>query len=243
VDRVPGYGGGLDCEDLTRLSLPAATVTSAQPVAAGAFVPAGRRGARGNAASINTRSCGVLPRVADGAAEQRFRHQGRRVAAGERVEREVRSVGQGGWPARSRMRCSHRRVGGYATAGTTPPRRQQRQLHARASEKLVNFAYRAVHEMAVNGKAVVNAYYEARPQRSYFNGCSGGGRPRHHERAALSSDFDASSPAPRRGTRSGWMPRGIAVTGSSTLVHERHSGVEYPSFTRPCWQACDGSTA
>jgi feruloyl esterase len=43
-------------------------------------------------------------------------------------------------------------------------------------EKLVDFAHRAIHEMAVTAKIVVNTHYGSAPKWSYFNGCSGGGR-------------------------------------------------------------------
>ncbi|KAK1479553.1 tannase and feruloyl esterase [Colletotrichum cuscutae] len=41
---------------------------------------------------------------------------------------------------------------------------------------LVNFGYRSLHELAVVGKAVLRAYYDAEERYSYFKGCSTGGR-------------------------------------------------------------------
>ena len=43
-------------------------------------------------------------------------------------------------------------------------------------EKLIDFAYRAVHEMTVSGKAITKAFYEKSPSRAYWNGCSSGGK-------------------------------------------------------------------
>jgi hypothetical protein len=43
-------------------------------------------------------------------------------------------------------------------------------------EKLVDFAYRAVHEMTAKAKAVTEAYYGKAPARAYWNGCSSGGK-------------------------------------------------------------------
>ena len=43
-------------------------------------------------------------------------------------------------------------------------------------EKFVDFAYRAEHEMAVEAKALIKAFYGRDAQYSYWNGCSGGGR-------------------------------------------------------------------
>jgi feruloyl esterase len=39
-------------------------------------------------------------------------------------------------------------------------------------EKLVDFAYRAVHEMTVTAKAIINAFYNTNPKLSCWNGCS-----------------------------------------------------------------------
>ncbi|MGH9145145.1 MAG: tannase/feruloyl esterase family alpha/beta hydrolase, partial [Vicinamibacterales bacterium] len=43
-------------------------------------------------------------------------------------------------------------------------------------EKLIDFADRAVHEMAAKGKAIAAAHYASPPKFAYFNGCSTGGR-------------------------------------------------------------------
>ena len=43
-------------------------------------------------------------------------------------------------------------------------------------EKLVDFQYRAVHELTVAGKAITAARYGRAPGKSYWNGCSTGGR-------------------------------------------------------------------
>ena len=43
-------------------------------------------------------------------------------------------------------------------------------------EQVVDFSYRAIHEMTVAGKAIVHAFYGRAAQPNYFNGCSTGGR-------------------------------------------------------------------
>src|SRR6185295_9080364 len=43
-------------------------------------------------------------------------------------------------------------------------------------EKVTDNSYRAVHEMTVKSKAVVEAHYGSGANRSYWNGCSTGGR-------------------------------------------------------------------
>ena len=57
-------------------------------------------------------------------------------------------------------------------------------------EKLVDFAYRAVHEMTVAAKAVTAGYYGQAPKHSYFNGCSTGGRQAIAEAQRFPGDYD-----------------------------------------------------
>ena len=37
-------------------------------------------------------------------------------------------------------------------------------------EKLIDFGYRAMHEMAVQSKALIQAFYKRGPQLSYYQG-------------------------------------------------------------------------
>jgi hypothetical protein len=54
----------------------------------------------------------------------------------------------------------------------------------------IDFGYRAVHLTANAGKAVVAAYYERPAARSYFEGCSTGGREGLIEAQRFPDDFD-----------------------------------------------------
>ena len=65
-------------------------------------------------------------------------------------------------------------------------------------EKLVDFAYRAVHEMTLAAKAAVEANYTRRADKAYFSGCSTGGRQALAEAQRYPNDFDgiiAGAPA------------------------------------------------
>ena len=80
---------------------------------------------------------------------------------------------------------------GYATAGTdTGHVGGNADFVAGHPEKLVDFAYRAIHEMTVTAKAVVSAHYDAPPSRSYFYSCSTGGRQALIEAQRYPDDFD-----------------------------------------------------
>ncbi len=66
---------------------------------------------------------------------------------------------------------------GYATASTdTGHTADAVPAFLGHPEKLVDFGYRAVHEMTVAAKAIIDAFYGTDPRLSYWNGCSTGGR-------------------------------------------------------------------
>ncbi|HEY2844437.1 MAG TPA: tannase/feruloyl esterase family alpha/beta hydrolase, partial [Bryobacteraceae bacterium] len=57
-------------------------------------------------------------------------------------------------------------------------------------EKLVDFAYRSVHEMTVAAKAIIVARYGNGPKYSYWNGCSTGGHQALAEAQRYAEDYD-----------------------------------------------------
>ena len=99
-------------------------------------------------------------------------------------------------------------------------------------EKLIDFGYRAVHEMVVTGKQAIAAFYGNKPKLSYWNSCSTGGRQGLMEARRYPADFDAISamaPAnPMTGLMvqsmwAGWQPHhapGAALTPQTLgMVH------------------------
>src|SRR5205823_3871508 len=65
-------------------------------------------------------------------------------------------------------------------------------------EKMVDFGYRAVHETTLQSKAIIRAFYGRDANRSYFVGCSDGGREALMEAQRFADDFDgiiAGAPA------------------------------------------------
>lgn len=57
-------------------------------------------------------------------------------------------------------------------------------------QRIVDLAYRAVHQLSLKAKLVIASYY-GRPQRyAYFNGCSDGGREGMKEAQMFPDDFD-----------------------------------------------------
>ncbi len=65
-------------------------------------------------------------------------------------------------------------------------------------EKLIDFGYRALHETAVQSKAIMRAFYGKELGHAYFFGCSDGGREALMEAERYPEDFDgviAGAPA------------------------------------------------
>ena len=68
----------------------------------------------------------------------------------------------------------------------------------RHPEKIIDYGHRGIHEMTRVAKSVIAAYYFKPPQRSYFAGCSGGGREALMEAQRYPEDYDgilAGAPA------------------------------------------------
>src|SRR5262249_13470712 len=106
-------------------------------------------------------------------------------------------------------------------------------------EKAIDFGWRAVHEMTLASKTIVNAYNDARPRLSYWNGCSAGGRQALKEAQRFPSDYDgiiAGSPG------MDWTGRAAqAVRGARLLQDEtaRLTPAKAQLFHRAVLDACD----
>jgi hypothetical protein len=82
---------------------------------------------------------------------------------------------------------------GFAVAQTNTGHDRLREplfSFARDSQKLIDYAYRAVHITALVAKTIARAYYRKSPVRSYFAGCSTGGRQGLISAQRFPDDFD-----------------------------------------------------
>ena len=110
-------------------------------------------------------------------------------------------VGNGGWagsiPASAMIDPLRR---GYATAGTDDGHQGGNDAAWAVGhpEKLIDFGYRAVHETSLQARTLIRAFYGKDPSRSYFVGCSDGGREALMEAQRYPNEFDgiiAGAPA------------------------------------------------
>jgi feruloyl esterase len=115
------------------------------------------------------------------------------VDASEEWNGKFLAVGNGGWAGN--IETGAMAIGlarGYATASTdTGHKGGSGSFAAGHPEKLIDFGYRSMHEMAGQSKAIIQTFYSRGPQLSYYQGCSTGGRQGLMEAQRFPSDFDA----------------------------------------------------
>ena len=177
------------CEALAGLKLADTTITSAESVAAGAFVAPGGRGGRGAAQPDLPAFCRVAATLKP-SADSDIKIEVWMPASN--WNGKYQAVGNGGWngtigyPA---MMTALRR--GYATSSTdTGHAGDTAEFAFGHPEKLIDFGYRSVHDMTVKAKAIIGAYYDNPLKYAYWNGCSAGGRQAMKEAQKFPADFD-----------------------------------------------------
>jgi len=106
--------------------------------------------------------------------------------------RRLHMVGNGGYSSNIyyAQMAQRLRVGDVAVATNTGHRGKDLSFGVGHSEKIADFAHRAVHESVVAAKAVTAAYYGAPADHAYFSGCSTGGYQALMEAQRYPDDFD-----------------------------------------------------
>lgn len=155
---------------------------------------------------------------------------------------KLQSVGNGGWAGTiSYGAMAAALAQGYATASTdTGHSTPGASFAMNHPEKLVDYAHRAVHEMTLQAKVIVEAFYGGGPRLSMWNGCSTGGRQGVIEASKYPADYDAiiagATPVttPRlHGVRLQFN-RMVHRTGDSYIPPEK-----YPAIHDAALKACD----
>ena len=179
---------GTSCASLSTLSLPNATITLAQALEAGPFTPPGQ-----DSAAESTRTLPAFCRVTATLTPTRdsdIKIEVWMPASG--WNGKYQAVGNGafnGSIAYPAMMTALAR--GYATSSTDTGHTGNNARFAPGHpEKVIDFGWRAVHEMTLAAKAIIAAHYEQRPRFSHWNGCSTGGRQALMEAQRFPADFD-----------------------------------------------------
>jgi feruloyl esterase len=150
------------------------------------------------------------------------------------------AVGSGGWGgAVGYEALADALLRGYATvAGDDGHESSGAAFIVGHPQKLVDFAYRAEHEMTVAAKALVRAFYGNEARHSYWSGCSGGGREGLLQAARYPEEFDgvvAGDPADVR--RNAWALWLAVQTFKDPAAHIPPE--KYPMIHQAVLEACD----
>src|SRR5262245_27652736 len=229
------------CENIKSLTLRNTIITVAEPVAAGGFTISTGQGGRG-ADAFKTlpafcRVAATLTPVRDSEikVEVWLPQSG--------WNGKLQSVGNGAWAGSISYPAMATAVAaGYAAASTdTGHTGNNPNFITGHREKVIDFGYRAVHEMTVAAKAVIAAYYGNGPKYSYWNGCSTGGRQALTEAQRFPGDYDgilAGAPAIYASRL-----QGMQVWASQTVHKDEASYIPPPKYAvlhDAVLQKCDG---
>src|SRR5262245_32591912 len=208
------------CESLATLKLDKATITSAQMVPEGPG-PARGRGRGGQAAQGATppQAAAIIPahcrvQVVLKPSSDSLINMEIWLPPVEAWNGKFMGVGNGGFAGsiqglNNEMPQALRL--GYATAGTDTGHQEQGGAWAIGHpEKMIDFGYRATHEMTLKARQIVKAFYDRSAQYSYFKGCSTGGRMALMEAQRYPEDYDGI----------------IAVSLANRHIHMWTAGVE-----------------
>jgi feruloyl esterase len=261
VSGTAGIADSGSCESLATLKLPDTTISRAEVVAAGAFTPpanaqlgGGRGGRGGNPFATLPSFCRVvasvkpttdsdiqievwlplgLPSEARGASGG---WNGRFQAAGGAAGANSAVAGGINFPA-----LANSVRAGYATAGTDNGHQGATLAFAPDHpEKLIDFGYRATHEMTVKAKSIIEAFYGNGPRHSYWNACAAGGRQGLQEAQRFPADYDGivvTAPAnswSRLQSWSMWVNQQANRTPAGVIP-----ATKYPAIHRAVVEQCD----
>lgn len=236
---------GASCDSLTKLTIPHVTITSAEAVAAGAFAPpAAGKGGRGkggaNPYADLPAFCRVLA-VSRPTSDSEINIEVW-LPAGAAWNGKLEANGNGGWNGNiSAATLAEGLRRGYATTMTDTGHQGGSASFALGHpEKVIDFAHRSIHEMAVVAKAAVQAYYESPARYSYFNGCSAGGRQGLKAAQMYPGDFDgivAGSPGlmwTGRAAQAIWIAQASNAEPGSLIPREKFELIHQAALA-----ACD----
>lgn len=169
------------------------------------------------------------------------------VSLPEQWNRRLYMFGNGGFAGESLEapnRVAHRNTAieaGFAVTQTNTGHDAEREpgaTFAVNSQKLLDYAFRSLHVTAVTAKQVIAAYYGSGPARSYYNGCSTGGRQGLQFAQRYPDDFDgivAGAPA-----LNGTANRIRSIATAQALANARIPVAKLPLLASKVYAKCDG---
>jgi feruloyl esterase len=233
IALVPVAAHAVSCEDLAKQSVSGFQVTSVTSVKPGAFAEPASLQLHPDLPAF----CRVVA-TAKPTADSNIGIEVWLPASG--WNGKFLAVGSGGWGgaiAYDAMGDGLKR--GYATAATDDGHRGGgAEFIVGHPEKLVDFAYRAEHEMTVRAKALIKAFYPHEARFSYWSGCSGGGREGLLQAVRYPNEFDgviAGDPANVR--RNAWALWLAVETFKDPAA--RIPADKYPMIHQFVLDACD----
>ena len=178
---------GDSCSDLSHLALLNTTITLAQTIEAGSLtLPVSSSSGQVRTLPRFCRVAATLKPTADSDIKMEL------WLPSSGWNGKFQAVGNGafngsiGYPA---MMAALTR--GYATSSTdTGHVGNGASFGLGHSEKVIDFGWRAVHEMTATSKTIIATYYGTGAKFSYWNGCSAGGRQAMKEAQRFPADFD-----------------------------------------------------
>ena len=229
------------CENLASLPLPHTTITRVDLIARGALPPPpGGRGPNAGAAYKKLPAFCRIAATLQPTADSDIKIEIWMPASG--WNGKLQSVGNGAWagsigyPAMATALAA-----GYAAAGTDTGHEGNTAGFASGHpERLVDFAWRAVHEMTIAAKGIIAAYYHSGPKYSYWNGCSTGGRQALAEAQRFPTDYNgivAGAPANHVTRLQG------AQVWTNSIAHKDEAGyippAKYAAIHKAVLEQCD----
>lgn len=227
------------CESLAGLPVPNTTITLAEAVPAGDFTPPA-------AEAEGARTVKYLPAFCRVAATLKPSPDSDiKVELWMPISNwngKFEAVGNGGWAGVVSYSAMGRALQrGYATSSTDTGHTGNTGKFAFGHpEKYVDFAYRSEHEMTVQAKRIIDAFYGHAPRISYWNGCSTGGRQGLTEAQRFPSDFDgiiagaAANPRIHLNIYSLWVAHAVLKNPASYIPPAK-----YPVIHKAAIAACD----
>ena len=184
VTHLRAVDGAVACADVAKLALPHGTITQVEAVAAGGFRPSER--------PDDYRSLPAFCRVAMTLAPSADSDIKVELWIPANWNGKYQAVGNGAFNGSiSYPAVASALARGYATSSTDTGHAGGGAGWALGHpEKVVDFGWRAVHEMTLASKKIIASHTGRAPAFSYWNGCSAGGRQAMKEAQRFPDDFN-----------------------------------------------------